>query len=78
MSDYFYNCATTKKKGHYISLACLSAFLPIGHIFGFEGYRDPLTGALWFPAESTFDTLVTISNGAPYFDSLNAEEVFGI
>jgi hypothetical protein len=48
-----------------------------GHIFGFEGYRDSLTGALWFNAESVFDTWVTLLGNAPYFTGPNAESVYG-
>jgi len=48
-----------------------------GHIFGFEGYRDPLTGGLLFGAESTFDTWVTFLNNAPYFTGPSAESVYG-
>jgi PEP-CTERM motif-containing protein len=48
-----------------------------GHIFGFEGYRDPSTGALWFNAESIFDTWVTFLNNAPYFTGPDAESVYG-
>jgi hypothetical protein len=48
-----------------------------GHIFGFEGYRDPLTGALWSGAESLFDTWVTVLNNAPYFTGPNAEDIYG-
>ena len=55
-----------------------SVFLhEFGHIFGFEGYRDPSTGAFWYTAESTFDTWVTVLNNVPYFTGLNAEDVFG-
>jgi hypothetical protein len=48
-----------------------------GHIFGFEGYRDPLTGGLWFNAESIFDTWVTLFDNAPYFTGPSAESVYG-
>jgi hypothetical protein len=48
-----------------------------GHIFGFEGYRDPLTGALLFDAESTFDTWVTFLDNAPYFTGPDAESIYG-
>jgi len=48
-----------------------------GHIFGFEGYRDPLTGALLFDAESTFDSWITVLNNAPYFTGPNAEDIYG-
>ena len=48
-----------------------------GHIFGFEGYRDPTTGALLFNAESIFDTWITFLNNAPYFTGPDAESVYG-
>jgi hypothetical protein len=48
-----------------------------GHIFGFEGYRDSLTGALLFDAESTFDTWVTFLDNAPYFTGPDAESIYG-
>jgi hypothetical protein len=48
-----------------------------GHIFGFAGYRDALTGALLLDAESTFDTWVTLLNNAPYFTGPDAESVYG-
>ena len=48
-----------------------------GHIFGFEGYRDPLTGGLSFNAESIFDTWVTLFDNAPYFTGPSAESVYG-
>ena len=48
-----------------------------GHIFGFEGYRDPTTGALLFNAESIFDTWITFLNNAPYFTGPDAERVYG-
>jgi hypothetical protein len=48
-----------------------------GHIFGFEGYRDSLTGGLWFNAESVFDTWITLVDNAPYFTGPSAENVYG-
>jgi hypothetical protein len=55
-----------------------SVFLhEFGHIFGFEGYRDPSTGALWFNAESTFDTLISFLNNSLYFTGSDAEAVYG-
>jgi hypothetical protein len=48
-----------------------------GHIFGFEGYRDPLTGGLLFGAESIFDTWIIFLNNAPYFTGPSAESVYG-
>jgi hypothetical protein len=55
-----------------------SVFLhEFGHIFGFEGYRDPSTGALWFDAESTFDTLISFVNNSPYFTGSDAESIYG-
>jgi len=48
-----------------------------GHIFGFQGYRDQSTGALWSNAESTFDVLMSFLNNAPYFTGSDAESVYG-
>jgi PEP-CTERM motif len=48
-----------------------------GHIFGFEGYRDSLTGGLWFNAESVFDAWITLVDNAPYFTGPSAESVYG-
>jgi len=48
-----------------------------GHIFGFQGNRDLSTGALLSDTESTFDTLVSFFNNAPYFTGGFAESVYG-
>ena len=55
-----------------------SVFLhEFGHIFGFQGYRDQSTGALWSNAESTFDVLMSFLNNAPYFTGSDAESLYG-
>jgi hypothetical protein len=48
-----------------------------GHIFGFNGNRNQLTGELLSNAESTFDALVSLVNNSPYFTGSNAENVYG-
>jgi hypothetical protein len=47
------------------------------HILGFNGWRDPFTGALPGSYESTFDRYVAAQGGELYFTGPNAEAVYG-
>jgi hypothetical protein len=55
-----------------------SVFLhEFGHILGFNGFRDPITGALPGSFESTFDRYVVAGAGGLSFTGPEAEAVYG-
>jgi hypothetical protein len=50
----------------------------LGHILGFNGWRDYTTGALPGDYQSTFDELVTIDgSGTPFFNGATAMAAYG-
>lgn len=49
----------------------------IGHTLAFNGFRNPNTGTLSTPYESTFDANVITQNGGLFFVGSNAESVYG-
>ncbi len=49
----------------------------MGHVLGFNGFRDSATGTLFDNQESTFDKFVTYKNGIYYFNGAAAEADYG-
>jgi hypothetical protein len=55
-----------------------SAFIhELGHMLAFNGWRDPVTGALPGQYESTFDRYAAAMNGNLYFTGPDAEAQYG-
>jgi hypothetical protein len=55
-----------------------SVFLhELGHVFGFNGFRDPTTGQLPGAYESTFDRFVTVRPDGIYFTGEHALAAYG-
>ena len=56
----------------------MSVFLhEFGHVFAFNGARDPTTGELPGPIESTFDVHTTFENGNFFFTGPRATGLYG-
>jgi hypothetical protein len=56
----------------------MSIFLhEFGHVFAFNGARDPTTGELPGPFESTFDVFTTFENGSFFFTGPRAVGLYG-
>ena len=56
----------------------ISAFVhELGHVFGFNGWRDWATGEYFSDAGSTFDTFVEKQQGLYYFTGENATASYG-